>query len=85
MLNEVPLRRLQPPVDLKQHLLIKQLLAAEIFIDHPLVDGGGGGDLVHPGAVEPFFGELSLRRLQDILPGAFGVPFPPGRHRASPH
>ncbi len=80
MLDQFPLRRFQTLIHLKEDLLVEHLLAAEIFVNHPLVDDGGSGDLIHPRAVKALFGKMLLRGPEDVLPGFFGVPFPPGHH-----
>ena len=41
-----------------QHLEVERALAAEVVVEHRLVDARLGGDAVHAGGVEAALGEL---------------------------
>ena len=68
-----------------EDLAIERGLAAEVVVDHRLVDARGAGDAIDAGAGEPAGGELSGRSREQPLPrrGAAGLLTPSASGRAS--
>jgi hypothetical protein len=83
--ERIELNRFQPPINLGQGRLEQRVLAAEIVINHPLVDPRPPDNLVHRHGVKPLLREQADRRLQDPPPRAVGITLSrTGGHRSAP-
>src|ERR1700689_5350777 len=65
---------LDPVVDVDQGCTVDRLLAAEVVIDHPLIDPGGRNDLIHGNPVVAVGRKQPYRGLEQATPRSIGIP-----------